>query len=208
MMTEIEKKFIKEMKIPEDFLFDAKGNAINTIVDEMRLSDKFFAYNTTPCQNAGHTIRDRYSHCIQCKPAHISFALRHHQYGYVYIVGSKKKQVIKIGSTSNVEKRMKYLNGDKYGNIIDWELIYYCECLNIGKIEFEIQKQLKSYTVGFYPYKKNGKDITSTEIFSCSYSKAKEKLTEYLTENKIKLHSSKEDVSKINNFNFKNLKKI
>lgn len=84
-MTEIEKEFINEMKIPRHFLFDAKGGAINSIVDEMRLNNNFFAYNTTPCQNAGHTIRDRDSHCIQCNPAHISFALRHYQYRYVYI---------------------------------------------------------------------------------------------------------------------------
>ena len=68
-MTTEEITFIKQQGLHEELFFDAKGQSINRIEEEMKSLGKVFAYNSIPCDQYGHTLRTRSGHCIQCDTA-------------------------------------------------------------------------------------------------------------------------------------------
>ena len=139
-------EFLNYHKIDLDELYDAKGQPVNHIKDEMKREDKLFAFNTTPCQKAGHTIRDRYSHCIVCETANIAFMKRTRLPGFVYIAGSLSKQFIKVGmSTTKLEDRLSRLNSRKVGNTNDWVMIKAIKCDYANEKEIAVQKLLRKY---------------------------------------------------------------
>ena len=73
--------FIEKYKLDLDDFYDANGRSVSLCYNEMKSNDKLFAFNTTPCEKLGHTIRDRHSHCLACNTAYIAFSLRKKQVG-------------------------------------------------------------------------------------------------------------------------------
>jgi hypothetical protein len=203
-MTKDLLEFIEYHKIDKNDIMDAKGLSISEIRDEMKKNDFLFAYNTTPCGNAGHTIRDRHDHCIACNTAHIAFMKRTKETGYIYIAGSIIKNFIKIGmTTENIEKRIGKLNSRKVGNTNDWVVIkaIKCDCANM--VELGIHKELEKYKVegDFY----DG-DIESSEVFRCKYEKANEIVENYFANNNIIKKEQKTFLSNTDKYNsFRNL---
>ena len=175
--------FLKHHKIDINDIIDAKGQSVSVIKDEMIRNNLLFAYNTTPCGNAGHTIRDRNSHCIVCNTVYIAFMNRTKVTGYVYIAGSIIKNYIKIGmTTEEPEKRIVKLNSRKVGNTNDWVVIKAIKCDYVNQVEIGIQKQLLKYKVDgdFY----DG-ETEASEIFRCKFEKANDTFENYFKENGI-----------------------
>lgn len=172
MKDKIIEAFIKEHNIDEELLYDANGLTVGKIKDQMKLENKLFAFNTTPCKKAGHRLRDRYNHCIMCNTASITFAKRTLEKGFIYIAGSLKLKLIKVGmTTEDLSVRLVKLNSRKVGGTNDWCLLqsYYVEKAN--RIELDIHKVLEKYQLSG---SKNGTDDTeSKELFHCSYITAK-----------------------------------
>ena len=109
-MTKEVLEFIAEYKLNPQHFFNANGQILTTeIKDQMRSEEKIFAFNTSTCGN-GHTITSRSGHWIVCEPKNIHFTLINFNEGFVYIAGSIKGSVIKIGSSNNIEKREKYFS--------------------------------------------------------------------------------------------------
>ena len=99
-MTKEVLEFIAEYKLNPQHFFNANGQILTTeIKDQMRSEEKIFAFNTSTCGN-GHTIKSRSGHCIVCEPKNIHFTLIKFNEGFVYIAGSIKGSVIKIGSSN------------------------------------------------------------------------------------------------------------
>ena len=164
-------EFIEKLKLNKDDFFDAKGLSINYVYDEMKRLDKLFAYNTTPCQNAGHIIRDRHNHCIVCNTASITFMKRSRESGSIYIAGSIKRQITKVGmTTEKIENRVSKLNSRKVGNTNDWVVLKTFECIKVNFIELKIHKELEKYQISGDMYG----DTESNELFRCSFEKANE----------------------------------
>ena len=167
--------FLKEHDIPLSKIFDAANQKREAYRKSMKALDKLIAINTTPCTRNGHTIRTRNGHCCQCHTASIAYIKRHYAHGYVYIVGSQEKKVLKVGSTNNIENRVNSLNFENYASINDWELILYYKCNNIGLIETEAHNKLNKFQIE-KTYIKNGRTQIAYEIFDCSYDTCKNSL--------------------------------
>ena len=116
-------EFIEEQKLDISMFFDANGKPISHVREEMKTKKKIFAFNSTPCQANNHTTRSISGHCIECDTSDISFTLRHYNLGFVYIAGSIRGQLIKVGYTNNVENRAKSLNVSNLGGVNDWRLV-------------------------------------------------------------------------------------
>lgn len=203
-MNDFETEFIAKHKLNPDYFFDAGGNQLfQELKNQMKANDKLFAFNTAPCTNGGHTLKSRQGHCIVCDTSDIAFYLRHYQEGFVYIAGSLSKKRIKIGATNNIEKREKYLNENKgYGNVNDWQILYYVKTLKMPHHEFALQNLLSKYNEPPINYMLGKELKTATEIYRCCYKKAYDTFLEYFSDN---LKISKMLVSDFEKFKFPNL---
>ena len=174
-ITEEQLVFLKENNIPLSKVFDATNQKREVYRKSMKALEKLIAINATPCSKYGHTIRTRNGHCCQCNTASIAYIKRHYADGYVYIVGSQEKKVLKVGSTNNIKNRVNSLNFENYASINDWELILYYKCNNIGLIETEAHNKLNKFQIEKI-YTKNGRTQIAYEIFDCSYDTCKNSL--------------------------------
>ena len=196
--------FLKEHDIPLSKIFDAANQKRETYRKSMKALEKLIAINTTPCSKYGHTIRTRNGHCCQCNTASIAYLKRHYAHGYVYIVGSQEKKVLKVGSTNNIKNRVNSLNFENYASINDWELILYYKCNNIGLIETEAHNKLNKFQVE-KTYIKNGRTQIAYEIFDCNYDVCKIALVNTAKNNIIEKY---EDELLSKNYYFNNTKKL
>lgn len=201
-MDKVLKEFIEYHKLDIEDFFDAKGLPVNLCYSEMKERDKLFAYNTTPCKNFRHTVKDRHSHCIMCHTASIAFSLIKKQIGDIYIACSVTKEFTKVGmTTEKVESRLSKLNSRKVGNTDDWQILSTIKCLKANSIELLVHSELDKYRVqgDFYG------ETESKEIFRCSYQKAKEILDEVLKVNDVNIIEQKSYVSNTDKYKFRNL---
>lgn len=204
-MNDQEQEFLKQQGIPLLLTFDAKGLPISESIKAlMKEQDKAIAYNATPCNNGGHTLRTRSGHCIQCDTARISFILRNISFGTIYVAGSIKGQLIKVGSTVNKADRKASLNKSKYGSYTDWDILYSAQCLNVGRVEDEIKFSLKKYGISNQYHHDNHIQSTS-ELFKCSYSKAYESILQIIERDSIEVVNECRNIRLLEKYNFKNL---
>lgn len=181
--------FFDKHNIDLKYVIDADGKPVNDfLIEIMRQQKKYFAFNTTFCEK-GHNLRARSKHCIVCDTFKIQKYKELYNPGFVYIAGSKRKKIIKIGSSKDnwtISKRQSYLNEKKgYAETNDWKILYSVFCDQRGFHEKEIHKILEPYFAAGMVYQKE--DLTnSTEIYYCSYFKAHKIFTEYFDDKDVK----------------------
>ncbi|VTP98818.1 GIY-YIG nuclease family protein [Sphingobacterium daejeonense] len=203
-MDNFTKQFINKHKIDKKHIFDAKGKTINSLKLWMKANGKLYAYNSTFCKN-GHSIKSKSGHCIVCNVTRIAFVKRKYKNGFLYVFGTKTKQYIKVGmTTENIFNRLQKLNSRRVGGVNDWEALLYFKVDNTNSIEFDIHKILKPYEVKNSLYQ----GTQSKELFRCSYFKAESIINEYIKSNNILVIESKQLYSNYNDFDFKNLRAI
>ena len=202
-LTSEQLNFLETQKVSLDKIFDAEGLSKSDYHPLMKEMDKIIAIGVTPCAKFSHTMRTRNGHCVQCNTASIAYLERHYDKGYIYIAGSKKEKVVKIGFTSNINNREESLNNENYGQINDWKILFQVMCKNAGKIEFHTHKKLSKYLTD-KNYLKNNKRNQCYEIFSCSYSLARKTLDENIGDKK-NIKKIKENTNIINEYEFKNI---
>ena len=162
-------EFLAKHEVPEQYLFNAKG--ISAADYKQRMSDTgcVIAYGVTPCAKSGHTLRTRFSQCVQCKPATISYILRHRASGEVYVAESNTEpQMVKVGSAKSSAGRISGLNLEQYAGRRDWNMKYYYGVKNMGLVELEVHGILSQFAITDKWYFKDGQKIECREIFLCS----------------------------------------
>jgi hypothetical protein len=195
-------EFIETHKLDVEDFFDANGKSTQSCYAQMKVEDKLFAYNTTPCGAYGHTVRDRNGHCVFCNTASVAFSLRKKQIAHIYIACSVKKEITKVGmSTEQIDKRLSKLNSRRVGNTDDWVIVSSVKCAKANVVELALHYKLEKYRVRGDLYG----ETESKEIFRCSYQKANELLKEVLKSNKTKLIEQKTYVLAKDRFKFRNL---
>lgn len=201
-------EFLERHKLKKELFFNANSKDINTIRNFMIDEGALFAFNTTSCKN-GHTFRDRNGHCIVCNTANITFQLRKHASGYVYIAGSLRFRLMKIGITNNIKSREISLNKDSYAGTDDWQLLYsFYSTRDTGLIENEVISRLSTYRPAYpFSYFKSGKKY-SNEVFFCGFKKIISTLNEVIEYYKIKPIQEVEKKNYIHLYQFPNLKKV
>ena len=202
-LTPEQLNFLETQKVSLDRIFDAEGLSRSDYQPLMKEMDKIIAIGVTPCAKFSHTMRTRSGSCVQCNTANIAFLERYYDKGYIYIAGSKKEKVVKIGFTSNINNREESLNNGNYGEINDWKILFQVTCKNAGKIEFNTHKKLSKYLTD-KSYLKNNKRNQCYEIFSCSYSLAKNTLDENIGDRK-NIKKLKENIKIIKEYEFDNV---
>jgi hypothetical protein len=207
MITSDNHRFINEHGIGEEELFDATGLSRQEYHQLMVEQNKIIAYGVEPCAK-GHSLRTRSGHCVHCDSARLAFIRRHSADGQVYVAGSLLGEVIKIGSTSGKATRQESLNRTKYGGYDDWEILCTLSCSNSGEIEIQIGQILSKYKAS-RKYAHDGKDQSTYELFTCSYTTAIAALKQIMTRYpKIATNSVREDRFKSARYTFRNLTKV
>ena len=199
--TKEQNEFLKRHNILKEEVFDATRYTKKEYHILMKQQGKIVAFNVFPCAKEGHTIRNRHGHCLQCDTAKIAFVKRGSKRGFVYIAGSIKGQVIKVGFTDSVIMREKSLNRDSYASFNDWELLYAGSALNAGKIEIQLKKELSRYNHSLNKYEHDDHLQKAIETLKCSYLKAKETLIEICKDKEFVITSNKNG----SDYNFRNL---
>ncbi len=111
--------------------------------------------------------------CEPNGPRCIAEIRRHHGLGDVYIAGSLSTSLIKVGSTTNADKRVPVLNALAYGGASDWKKLHVVRSIaNSGRVEFQIHSRLEKYRVREVSYLKEGREQLCYELFSCSLNLA------------------------------------
>lgn len=169
-LSEIEKEFLKSHNVQPEQVFNAKGITKSEYRIQMKKNGQIVAFNTTPCNMAGHKLRTRSGHCVMCNSAPLGFQKRNDLPGYVYVAGSKSGQMIKIGFSNNYGNREYLLNIQKYGGFNDWKIILVLYSENGGELELQIQSKLKKYSTSREYFHDNHYQ-KGTELFCCSILK-------------------------------------
>lgn len=178
-LTDEQIEFLGYHGIPLDRVFDASGMRTKDYKDVMRQRESWVAYGVTPCKEAGHTLRSRAGHCIQCDPAKITYIKKQAQGGLIYVAWSESKGLVKVGVTNSTQKRVGLLKSEMYGGASDWKLVRAWESDRVGKVETEAHRQLQPYASNA-SYLKNGVLTECAELFKCSSQHAVETISQIL----------------------------
>ena len=163
-------QFLRDQGISLSQVYDGSGLRAKDRREKMEAHGANFYYGGAPCQAAGHTLRTKPGHCIQCDTSKIAYQLRHSASGYVYLAYSRVKQYAKIGfSQTPPDERVTFLRREAYGTASDWELTktaFLAE--GAGRKEFAIHALLDKHQKPVIYEKYPGIFVECREIFSCS----------------------------------------
>ena len=167
--------WLKTQRILPSQMFDATGLSAKDRVRLMKENGFSFYFGGAHCGSGGHSLRTKAGHCIQCDTSKIVFQSRSTSPGYVYIAGSPRAQLVKVGMTIDIADRAGKLNDYAYGGAQDWELLVYAWTTDSGRCEFSTHAKLEQFGAdGFYI--RAGKKQVCYELFNCSYAIAKDAL--------------------------------
>ena len=170
-LSKNQKSFLIDQNIPLSVLFDDTGMGPKQYGPIMKDLGKKFAIGVSPCRKARHTLRTRSGACMQCNTAAYAFLSRYDEIGGIYIAGSRKGRIIKVGFSNDTSKRENTLNDNGYGGFNDWRILYSVECQDGGRVEFLIHKELENYNTP-RQYIRGNHTVDCLELFQCGYGTA------------------------------------
>ncbi len=172
-LTREQLQFLSDQNIPLSVMFDAEGLGKEDYARLMKDSDKQFAYGVTVCKRGHETLRSRSGHCIQCDTARIEFLKRNDANRDLFVAGSISKNLIKLGNSADVDKRLESINGECYGGTSDWRLLHIAKSVpRAGGAECRIAEELEKFRVGGIFYFKGPHRQQCYDLFSCAASLA------------------------------------
>lgn len=173
--------FLKRHAIPVAKVFDAAGYSQPEWREQMSLHEMVVAINVRPCREAGHRMRTSGGHCVQCRPANLAYQERYRREAYVYILGSKRQRILKVGYSESPQSRADHLNLLRYGSATDWTLLFYVRCERAGAVEHSLLSRHSSASV-FGEYWKDRKYQKCFELLRCDYTALLASLSQMLDE--------------------------
>lgn len=207
LLNKEQKEFIKKHKISEDLLYDANGEGLSEdLLRNMSEMKKALAYNVTGCgENPEHNFLTIGGHYPQSDLEKIPFALREYKTGYIYIAGSKKGELMIVGSSNETKDRVTINTATfKYGGYDDWELLFHAKTDTLGRVERLVQEKLVEYKAA-YQYEKGGKLQNGGDLYRCSYNKAKDAIADLQNEGHYSFSQENEKKHLTPEYQFKNL---
>ncbi len=125
------------------------------------------------CAKAGHRLRTRSGHCVQCDTSKLGYQKRHLEPKDLYIAFSRRAGLIKIGSSNSVDVRINKINFEGVGGATDWRPIFKVPVKEGQRLETEVQNLLLEHMAPT-SYMKDGRRQDSRECFKCSAAQALE----------------------------------
>lgn len=209
LLTKEQKEFMKKHQITEDLLIDANGGEMSEeLKQSMAENQKVLAINVNSIHaDADHDFINIDGLCVQHDLEKIPFAIRTYKTGYIYIAGSKKAHLIKVGSSNEVKDRIKTLDisTTKNAGFDDWELLFQAKTTTLGKVERLFQSKLSDYKSSSQ-FEKGRKLQNGGELYRCSYNKAKEVMTPVEGEEEFEFTQVTEIRHLLSEYQFKNLR--
>jgi hypothetical protein len=170
MLTADEIAFLKSQGLAESDVYDGRNQSGARWRAGVRATGQTLVLGAH-CENVGHRLRTRSGHCAQCNPANISYQNRYNSTGYVYIAGSLRLKLLKIGTAVDINQRLDNLIQQSYGGIRDWEMLFYAKVESGGRVEGNALAAMSQYSLRL-SYKKDGRDQQATEIIRARFSAA------------------------------------
>src|SRR5260370_29482108 len=93
-LTAAELSFLARHRLGPDDVFEARGVHQWLWMQQIKEENKTVALGSR-CRSAGHRLRSRAGHCVQCDPKKLAFQARYRAEQYVYIAGSQSAEFIK-----------------------------------------------------------------------------------------------------------------
>jgi hypothetical protein len=190
-LTDDQRRFLFEQKIPLSMVFDGTGMKPSQYKPRMEELGMLFVFGITPCKKSGHTLRSKSGSCIQCNTAYIEYQKRSVKNASVYLAGSPSTRLLKIGMTTDIDRRRVFLNQHRYGDVQDWEMLISVQTEDAGRMEFQVHQALNDFSVDG-AYIKEGRRQQCYELFRCSYMTARSALSEVLSEKQFRFCSGEE----------------
>lgn len=162
--------FIKTNNIPLEKVFDASGLSRAQYSERMKNHGFIVAIGVTACSAGGHSMRNRWGHCVQCNSAALAFQDRYTKEMYLYIAQPSCEHLTKIGITDNVEERARQLNSHKLGGFTTWTIKYSVLCENAGQVEHSVGTLLANFNKPTTYHSKQGQ--ISREVYACTFDQA------------------------------------
>jgi hypothetical protein len=133
----------------------------------------WIAFGTTPCKAAGHRLRTRKGHCVQCNSACLEFLRRYDLDGTVYIAYAASKRLVKIGCADCWQSRQSSLNADGYAGAHDWQMKRIVTCPEAARVELSVHRRLRAFRrqVRYFRFSTSSY-VWAQEVFRCSIQAA------------------------------------
>lgn len=141
--TDDEQAFLARHGFTEYDVHDGRGQSKEWRASCARQAGKILVLTSVCCRAEGHRIRTRAGHCAQCKPASIGFTARETLSGHVYIAGTLRGRLVKIGVAGDIAQRERQLRAERYGGFGDWLILVHVWVNDCGKIEREISDRIR-----------------------------------------------------------------
>lgn len=164
--------FLHSQNLTADDVYDARFMYQLQWFKEIKEAGKTIALGS-PCRKAGHRLRSRKGHCVQCDTKILAFAGRYDLKQYLYVAGSLQARLIKIGVCKDLRQRINQICSERHGDARDWAVIYAVEIERAGEIEERVLSRLGKFAIDS-SYWKNGFQQQSIELRRCSISQALE----------------------------------
>jgi hypothetical protein len=177
-LTSEEKLFLSAQHIGEEEVFDATSFMRADAREIMKTCGIDFMIGS-PCREAGHRLRTRAGHCIQCDTQKIAFQRRYSTPAIVYVAHTMTGQLVKVGSALDIERRINILNNQSYGSFSDWRSVFWIGHKEAGRIEQTVHQALRAFQVR-REYFKQGTWQSANELFSCAPKVAVEAIQRHL----------------------------
>ena len=163
---------LTRLGIPISQVLDARGISVDSAKRLMRASGQTVAIRDYICKRNHAEALWTPKHCILCHPQNLRFRKAFTQTATIYIARSSSLRLTKVGISTQVHVRIKYMNTQRYAGASDWKLHYERVAHTSGRHELNIHKALAKHVQPVL-FLRAGKVRTSRETFSCSVAKAR-----------------------------------
>jgi hypothetical protein len=175
VLTTRETEFLKSQGLSAADVYVTGGRSPASVKDAAKREGKLILLHT-PCQAAGHRLKTRHGHCVQCDTKKIAYAKRPSQPGTVYVAVSKSKRLVKVGSAKDTLARDTKNNFDGYAGARDWVTVFKVRLDQAARVELDAQTALRVHQA-LITYERDGLPQTAREAFTCSASAAVDAVT-------------------------------
>jgi hypothetical protein len=100
VLTDSERCFLASQGLGTDDVMDVRGIPQSLWFQQIEEEGKPVVLGSR-CKAAGHRLRSRRGHCIQCDTSKLGYQAHYAEERYVYIAGSRSARLIKIGNCRN-----------------------------------------------------------------------------------------------------------
>jgi T5orf172 domain len=186
-LTKTEVAFLQAQGLSANDVFDCGDRDIKSCNEEAKkLGKNIVLYGS--CSKAGHRLKTRYGHCVQCDTSRITFQGRKSGAGVVYVIYSRAAKLSKIGFSTNISIREDKVRYDVMAGVRDWTLVFFLKTPSAGELEIVVHKALQNLRIE-KTYFKDGRDQITKECYNIRPLRAVDRIISDARRNNFEIES-------------------